>query len=253
MSTTAIIGLVALLLAVLVGVAIMLQTIEKNNKERRRLESSLKTRARNFQHMLEGFPEGFLNKDLKLLVCRCLQEIYTQLNSLNPKNPTYKNNRGIIDQQVETIQQQPATNNRVKLNDPAQIKEIQQLLQGLHSFIGKLNKSQKISNDQAKAYAFQVRNLMIQSTIDALMNGVNDSLAKRKPRLAIHYLHMIIDKLTKENGQGQYNEQINQYKEMMQQCEQQAIELDERRKEADEEWDEVNKDDDSWKKKAIYD
>ena len=253
MSTTAIIGLVALLLVVLVGVAIMLQTIEKNNKERRRLESSLKARARNFQHMLEGFPEGFLNKDLKLLVCRCLQEIYSQLHGLNPKNSAYKNNRATIDQQLQTIQEQPAGNSRVKLSDPAQIKEIQKLLQGLHSFIGKLSKSQKISNDQAKAYAFQVRNLMIQSTVDALMNGVNDSMSKRKPRLAIHYLHMIIDKLSKENGQGQYNEQVTQYKEMMKQLEQQAIEQEERRKEADEEWDEINKDDDSWKKKAIYD
>lgn len=253
MSTPIIIGLVALLLAILVGAAILMQTIEKNNKEKRRLEAALKTRARNFQHMLEGFPDGFLNKDLKLLVCRCLEQVYGQLSGINPKNSTYKNNKATLQQQIETISNQPESNSRVQLSDPAQIKEIQQLLQGLYSFIGKLNKTQKLSNDQAKSYAAQVRNLMVQSTVDALLNGVNDSIAKRKPRLTIHYLHTIIDKLTKENSQGQYNEQLNQYKAQMVQMEQEAVNQEARLKEADEEWDKVTEDDGTWKKNAVYD
>ncbi|MGK0440435.1 MAG: hypothetical protein ACJA0N_000224 [Pseudohongiellaceae bacterium] len=254
MSTPIIIGLIGLLLAILVGVAILMQTIEKNNKEKRRLEAALKARARNFQQMLEGFPDGFLNKDLKLLVCRCLSEIYSQLHNLNPKVTTYKKNQAVIEQKVQAINKQPDSNNRTRLQDPAQIKEIQQLLQGLYSFIGKLNKSQKLSNDQTTVYAAQVRNLMVQSAIDVLVNGVNDSVAKRKPRLTLHYLHMIIDKLTKENTQGQYNEQLNQFKEQMVVMEKEAITHEELKKEAVEEWDKATEEDDgSWKKNSVYD
>ncbi|WP_019530329.1 hypothetical protein [Dasania marina] len=253
MSTTIIIGLVAILLAVLVAVAIMMQTIEKNNKEKRRLEAALKSRARNFQHMLEGFPEGFLNKDLRLLVCQCLLEVYKQLKSVAPKNTTYSKNLNTVDQQVQTIKNQPDNNTAVQLTDPAQIKEIQKLLKSLHGFIGKLNKSKQLSNEQAKAYAQQVRNLIIRTSLDVLISGVNDAVSRKKPRLAIHYIHMIIDKLTKENGSGQYVEQIAAYKQQITELEQQALTQDEHMQEVAEEWDNATEDDATWKKNAIYD
>lgn len=254
MSTLFIIGLVTLSLVVLVAVAITLQTIEKNNKEKRRLEAALKTRARNFQHMIEGFPEGFLNRDLRLLVCKCLQEVYGQLINLNPKNGIYSKNKITVDQQIEAIRNQGETAKKVHLTDPAQIKEIQKLLQSLYGFISKLNKSRSLTNDEAKAYGLQVRQLMVQSTLDALLTGVNDSIAKNKPRLAIHYLHMVLDKLNKENGNGHYSDKITQYKAQMAELEQAAIAQESRRKEADEEWDKVgNEEDGSWKKNAVYD
>ena len=86
MSTAVVIGIIAIGLFVLVAIAITMQTVEKNGKEKRRLESSLNTRARNFQYMLEGFPKGFLSRDLQVLVCKCLLEVYQQLSRVNPKN-----------------------------------------------------------------------------------------------------------------------------------------------------------------------
>ncbi|MCR8924300.1 hypothetical protein NO559_16100 [Dasania sp. GY-MA-18] len=253
MSTTIIIGLVALLLAVLIAVAIMLQTIEKNNKEKRRIEAALKNRARNFQHMLESFPEGFLNKDLRLLVCKCLSEVYKQLKNLDPKNATYAKNLAAVDQQVAAVKNQADNNNVVRLSDPAQIKEVQKLLQSLHGFIGKLNKSKKLPNDQAKAYAQQVRNLIIRTSLDVLISGVNDATNRNKPRLAIHYLHMIIDKLNKENNSGQYSDQIAAYKQQITELEQKALAHDEHMQEVAEEWENATEDDSTWKKNAIYD
>lgn len=254
MSTPAIIGLVSLLLIILVVVAITLQTIEKNNKEKRRLEAALKTRARNFQQMLDSFPEGFLSRDLRLLVCKCLQEVYSQLMQVDNKNSTYKKNKANYDQRIETIRQQPEADRTAKLSDPNQIKETQVLLQGLYGFISKLVKSKSLNSEQGQHYAQQVRKLMLQSTVDALMGGVQDSINKNKPRLAIHYLHMLVDKLTKENQNGQFSQQIAEYKQQISEFEKQAVEQEARKKAAGKEWDEVaNQQDTTWKKNAVYD
>lgn len=254
MSTPIIIGLVALLLAILVGVAVTLQTIEKNNREKRRLEASLKARARNFQHLLEGFPKGFLNRDLQLLICKCLKEIYSQLIKTNPKNSIYLKNKTVFEQLIETTKAQSSNEQNVSLDNNEQIKEIQKLLQSLYGYIGILNKNRSLSNDEANTYGQQVKALMMKTSLDALNNAVNHAISQNKPRLAIHYYHMIINRYEKENANGHYNQQIEHYKAEIDKMESEVTAQKQRRQEADEEWDKaLSEEDGSWKKNAVYD
>ena len=69
---------------------------------------------------------------------------------------------------------------------------------------------------------------------------------------------MVVAKLEKENTSGEYTAAIASYKlkaqELGQQDETQSIESEKRREEHDEEWDNIAKEnDDTWKKKAVYD
>ncbi|MEE8057380.1 MAG: hypothetical protein V3T17_06045 [Pseudomonadales bacterium] len=257
MSTAVIVGFVTIGLFVLVTFAVTMQTIEKNNKERRRRESALNSRARNFQYMLDGFPQNFLNRDLQVLVCKSLVEVYTQLSQLDPKNKIYSGHQLRIQQQLEQYKTKPARSNPVTLIDSAQIKDIQKLLTSLHTFIAKLMESKRINTKEAKIYSQQIHKLMVQTTTDSLAQAINQALQSGKSRLAIHYLQMSVDKMQKENGDGLYTDRISNYQQRIAELDSDLESSDanakQRRADADAEWDEINKPDDAWKKKALYD
>jgi len=257
MSTVAIVGIVITGLFILVSIAVATQTIEKNKKEKRRLHSGLTAKARNFEYMLNGFPDGFLSKDLQVLVCKCLLQVYEQLNQLEPGNKAFGKKLSQAKQKFEQVKNGANKDRRVALADAAQIKEVQKLLKLLFNFISKLREAKQLSGGESSAYARQIKQLMLQTSIDTLTQAKNQALSDKKPRLAIHHLKLIVDKLNKENTNGQYNNLINEHSsaldQLIQHTDQEEIAAAERRKASDKEWDEVNKADDSWKKKAIYD
>lgn len=257
MSTFAIIAIVTTGLFVLVTVAITLQTIEKNNKEKRRLEAALNSRARNFNYMLESFPDNFLNRDLQVLVCKCLLEVYEQLTRATPSNKEYKIQLERTQERLNTFASKPDNTIPVQLSDPAQIKEVQKLLTSLHGFISKLMASKRINTTEAKAYSKQINRLMVQASLDNVTRAIQEAAQNNKPKLVLHYHTVALDKMQKENSDGFYNPQIMAYQQKIAELEQQ-LGIDEqesqrRRAEADAEWDKIDKPDDSWKKNAVYD
>lgn len=257
MSTAVIVGIIIGGLAILVAVAVTLQTVDKNNKEKRRLEAALKSRARNFDYLLNGFPEGFLNRDLQVLVCNCLLEVYSQLAQLDPRNKDYAKQLSKAQMQLAEYKAKPANNSSVTLTETVQIKEVQKMLAGLYNFIAKLAASKRINTKEAKIYGKQVRRLIVQTSTDALIEPIKDALQLHKYRLAIHYLHMAVDKMKKENDDGFYSERINKHLLRIEELETQADTKEESTKAAQQknaaEWEELEKPDESWKKKSLYD
>lgn len=257
MSTFAIIAIVTIGLLVLVAVAITLQTIEKNNKEKRRVEAALNSRARNFHYMLDSFPDNFLNRDLQVLVCKCLLEVYEQLTRGSPGTPEYKSQFERTQERLNTFKSKPDNTTPVRLSDPAQIKDVQKLLTSLHGFISKLMASKRINTAEAKAYSKQINRLMVQTSLDNVNRGIQEAMQNNKFKLALHYNNIAIGKLQKENNDGFYSAQIASYQEKVTELEKQLgiseQESQQRRAEADAEWDKLDKPDDSWKKNAVYD
>ena len=258
MPTVVIVGIIIGGLAILVAIAITMQTIDKNNKEKRRLESALKARGRNFDYMLSGFPDGFLNRDLQVLVCNCLVEVYTQLSQINPRSKEYSNNLTRAKMSLAKAAAKPANNSSVTLTDTVQIKEVQKILSGLYNFISKLAASKRLSGAEAQAYGKQLRRLMVQTSTDALIEPTKTALSQSKYRLAIHYLHMAVEKMKKENADGFYNDRISKHAARITELEAKAASHEGTLKKQQQattasEWDGLKKDDDTWKKKAVYD
>src|SRR5689334_22842308 len=108
MTTSTIIIAVLLALSVLVAVTFTLQQIEKNSREKKALIAALKSQTRNFQYLLEGFPEGFLSRDLKLLVGQCLGDGLDQLLRLEARNAALQQERRQLTERMAALQAQPA-------------------------------------------------------------------------------------------------------------------------------------------------
>jgi len=260
MSTTVIISLVAVVLFVMMAVALTIQSIDKSNKEKKRMLTALKGRARNFEYVLETLPAGFLSPELYMLVCQQNLDTCEQLSQLDSGNAEFKALFDAAYQRHDMAKKQPTAQKAFAFNDSKQIKEVKQLLTMLFNFIISLQKSGKLNAQQAGAFANQVKQLMLQSETDALMGAAKDAAGKGKFKLSIHYHNMVIDKYKKQNASGAYNDKIAILKQQIEELNKHAANeapsptasaVDD---ETAKEWDSVvSADDDNWKKKAIYD
>ena len=210
MSTTVIVIAVLACLFVLVAVTITLQQLEKNNDARNAAIATLKTQTRNFQYMLEGFPEGLLSRDLKLLVCQCMAESLGQLQRLERKNPQHAQALRKLQEKITQLQAQPATptGSQPLLTDPAQLQEVHKLLTSLLNVVQRLYQNKRLNAAQAEAYGKQVQRLATRTALDASLAAAQAALQGGKPRLAQHHYGIAIEKMKKDNADGQFTAQI---------------------------------------------
>jgi hypothetical protein len=214
MSTTAIIIAVLACVFVLIAVTFTLQQIEKNTSEKNALIASLKTQTRNFQFMLEGFPEGLLNRDLKLLVCQCIAEGLEQLLRLDRKNPQHAQQHRQLQEKIAQLQTQNTESAAYQpLTNPAQIQEVQKLLSSLYNVVQRLYQNKRLNAAQAESYGKQVQRLVTRIALDANLAAAQQALQNGKPRLAQHHYGIAIEKMSKDNADGQFTAQIAAYQQ----------------------------------------
>lgn len=261
MSPEIIVGMVTIVILALVSIAITAQNIEKNRKERRRLESSLLSRARMFQDMLSELPEGLLSNDLKYLVCQCLIEVYEQLKQLDPKQ--HGNMPGLKQAQAtsESLKKNPTLASTIPdLTNIEQIKETQQQLTTLFKFIAKLRASGRINEEQARKHAQQIRRLMLKTTLDLLNENAQQAVQLGKLKLAVHHYQTAIDRIKKEGETDFFSNHLTGYVARIEKLEEEITERDNHQqqniKKNQKAWeDEMNEDENkgSWKKNTVYD
>jgi hypothetical protein len=259
MSSEFVVGLAAIVMLTLISIAITIQNVEKNRKEKRRLENALNSRARNFEGMLSGLPQGFLNNDLKQLVCICLTEVYEQLQLLNPKQNL----------QAAALKRTKATADELKnsakantpipdLNNQEQIKEVQQQLTSLFNFIAKLRANNRINDDQAQHHALQIRRLMLKTNLDLLNEHARLATHSGKLKLAVHHYQTAVDKIKKENEADFFSNHLLGYAERIEDLEEQIGEREQQQQAAIDKnqgaWDEaLQEKEEPWKKNSVYD
>ncbi len=264
MSSSSVIALIIVLLVALVAYAFVSQTMERKRKQRQRLLAALKLRSKDFKYMISGFPPNFLSKDLSALVHRCLVDVMEQLVGLEPNNKVFVDELALYSKQLEEVKRKPKNTARAKLNNPQQVKEVKNLLQGLNSFIAQQHQRGNLEAPLFKQYEKQIKQLVVQITVDTYILNAKQAQSSNKGRLAVHYYTLARKLLAKESGETNYQKQIQQLSGVIQTLEEELsaqepeYEADKQaeaaRGQAASEWDEFNKDDeDPWKKKSVYD
>jgi hypothetical protein len=257
MATTTIIIAVFAGLFILIAVTFTLQQIEKNNAAKSALVASLKSQMRNFQQLLDGFPEGFLSRDLKLLVCQCIAESLDQLLRIERNNPQNQQLQRQLNERMTTLQAQPADQSQYQnLNNPAQMQEVQKLLNNLFNVVQRLYQNKRINVAQAESYSRQVQRLGTRVGLDAHLNAAQQGLSERKLRLAIHHYGQAVDKMNKDNADGSFTAQIETYQQRMQELEvldQQLQKQQQATSAASADWKALEPKEDITQKKNVYD
>lgn len=210
MSSTAIIAIIVGVLVILVGYAFISQTLERRRKQRQRLLTALRLRCKDFKYMAASFPDGFLPKELGIIVYQCLVETCARLCELEPADTSHQDNLTVFSQQLSEAKQRPAANRRKSMTSPAQVKEVAALLQGLNNFIAQQQQRGIITEAQTQQYAGQIKHLLVQITVDSHVLSARHALNNQKHRVAIHHYTLAKKLLAREGGEVNYQKQILQ-------------------------------------------
>jgi hypothetical protein len=255
MSTTIIIALIGAGLLLMAVIAVGMQQIEKNRAQRAELIAALRMRARSFQQLLEGFPDGFLSRDLKLLVCQCWYEGVEQLSRLDRNNAQIEPLRKQLLERMEQIKAQPANAPYQPLTNPAQMQEVQRLLNNLLNAVQKLGQAKRLNAAQTQHYSAQISDLVLRVGLDGHVTAAQEAIATGKPRLAVHHYQLAIDKMNKNNPEGTYTTQIAAFAgriAALEAAENNVAETQPAETGGDA-WKKFGEKDETWKKKSVYD
>lgn len=260
MSSLLIASIIFALLILLVGYAFVYQALEKRRQRRQRLLTALKHRQRNFKFMLSGFPDGFLTKDLTLIIYRALLDACEQLSRLEPKEPTHMQDFTQYSAELEEIKHRPQAE-RTRLDKPEQAAEIRRLLQELYRFIAVQAERGNLGQAQSQTYQEQIKRLALQVSVDANAIQARQAQAAGKPRLAIHFYNLARKQITQEKGGQGYQKQLAQINGIIKKLEAQLAQQEPdgtagpsegAAPEEEKEWKEFEQETD-WKKKQLYD
>ncbi len=252
MTTTTIIIAVAAALFIMMAVVFTMQQIEKSNRDRQALAASLKSRNRSFQYLLDGFPDGFLSRDLKQLVCRCLLEGLEQLAKVEPRDTQLQQQQLQIQDKLAQLAQQPDSNSYQPLTNPAQVQEVQKLLGSLANVVQKLGESGRLQPAQSQHYGKQIRRLVTRVALDSHVTAAQNAEREGKPRLAEHHYKLAVDKMMKDNSDGFYAAQIVNVQQRIALLESAPAEQASATPTADA-WKGFGEEKQEWKKKSVYD
>ncbi len=256
-------GIIVALLICVLCYAVIAQNIEKKRKQKQRLLSALQVRARNFKFMLNGFPQDFLTKELTILVYRCLVDVCEQLAKLEPREPAYVEELQLYGGQMEEAKRKPAQSKRKALENPQQVKEVKLHLEDLNKFIHQLQKRGSINQSQLEVYSRQIKQLVLQMSVDAYLMNARQAEGSEKTRLAIHYYSLARKLLVRENAKGVFQKQVAKINNVINQLEVRLREEEPdyaetelqsvQKEEAREAWNKFSEEDERWKKKRVYD
>ncbi len=252
MTTTTIIIAIAAALFILVAVVFTLQQVEKSTRERQALAASLKSRNRSFQYLLDGFPDGFLSRDLKQLVCRCLLEGLEQLTRLEPRDPQLRQQQQQLQEKMAQLAQQADSTSYQPLTNPAQVQEVQKLLGSLANVVQKLGEGGRLQPAQSQHYGRQIRRLATRVALDAHVTAAQGATHEGKPRLAEHHYRLAVDKMLKDNADGFFAAQIVNFQQRIAALEQ-ASTAQGQAEAADDAWKSFGEEKQEWQKKSLYD
>lgn len=255
MTPVYIIAAIVILLTALVCYVFIAQQMEKKRKQRQRLLQALRLRQQLFRNMVTSFPAGFLPPDLNTLVYRTLIATCEQLARLEPR----VNHAAEAEEHARQLEAAPATvNERIRIEGEQAILATRALLQELLRFLIAWAERGQISKPQAARHSAQIRRLILQVTIDGHLQQARIARQDNKLKLAIHHYSLARQQLLKEADQQNVQKQVEQINALIQQLEVQmgnaatavtpAAE-DERDLKA---WEKLEEEE-SWKKKQLYD
>ena len=260
MSPVTLISGIIILLAALVCYAFAAQTLQVRRERRKRLLAALKHQLRNFKFVISGCPEGFLTRELKLLVLRSLIEVSEQLCQLEPNVATHTQDLELYNEELAKTQRQTSAGPGMQLQTLQQSKEAKMSLEELYRHVVSQAGMGRISATHAELYKTQIKQLALQVTADAYSLNGQIALQQDKPKLALHYFDLALKLLRRESKPGLFEQKIvalvercTQLRELL--MTRQDRENDEEEQLLEEQWEKFAADDSSdlWRKKQIYD
>lgn len=249
-------------LLIVVGIVILIvigyvnHMVENNRLEKARLKADLSDRIRRCADLSETLPGQMVSPDLKLLLTRLQLQLSERLLQVDKNDNALKTR---IEQlralagQGESI---PVNNPPQKILTEAKAKEIRFQLESLHGQITRAAQDGQLPANEAKSRVRDIRDMLVQLHVEFFTNLGLQALQENQARQARLAFERGVQYLQKQPDPARYQDRLQQMKAQLARAN--ALVLENTQPSTDEpsELTEGLKsldDEDTWKKKNIYD
>lgn len=209
MSPGLIVTLIVVGILVMVGAAVIAQSVENTRKERRRQITIINERIRHLSGIINDIPNNYMTSDLRQFVASLLRKNCITLLALDASHSGAKSQL----QQLDALSKQTFTNEldslKAPFDDPVSGQDIRSRIKNLVNIIVTLNKEGALEKSTAVKYVNQGKIMFELISVDITLIGArnaekDDSTLKS----ALINYSSCLKKLMKINTQAQFTQRI---------------------------------------------
>lgn len=245
---------IVVVLVLLACYALLVHSSHNRREKQRLLISSLKNRCRKIEDIKSCFPAKYLGNNLTVIMQMALVQSLEDLCRLQPEVSAHAKALKAQNEQLIAIKSTSPESNLRSLTNSRQIQGTRKNMQLMHKFVQQLHAKGSISDPVATQAKEIIKNKMVVLMCDEQGIRARTALTSDKNQLAAHCFNQAREFLRKHNSNNVFDEHIKQHTEWISD----AVNLakaDQNREDAERVAFEGEKrwEEDSWKKKNMYD
>ncbi|WP_114416219.1 hypothetical protein [Marinospirillum perlucidum] len=242
----------------IVALGLMLFVFARQQNEKKKIEAQrrvriLADRGRQMQILLDELPPHYLSQDLRAFVASQWLDLLHEQQQLGSNDPKLKEEMTAAQNKIDEIRSsnQP---------DPEPVTDIQvangvrRNLKQLNKVIVSLYQDKKIAHRIAQTYLNEIKQGFTQTLVEVFRASARKAEAQNNLRIAVVHYKRIMSELNRNNPNGVHNQTLLECRQTIQELEDRiALESESSNNELAESVDEMMEEEDSWKKKQLYD
>ncbi|MBF8743052.1 hypothetical protein [Pseudomonas guariconensis] len=242
-------------IALLIVIGYLNNVVENAKLERARLKIELAERLRRCGEITETFPRQLMSPALKLLLTRLELNLNQRQLALDKQNSEIKTRISALEGLIAQGEGLPIDNPPSPIQTEAKAKEVRYLLEALHNQIVRATQEGFLQTNEGKYWVKEIRHLLVLLHIEFFNNLGQQALQQNQPGQARLAFERGVQYLRKQQDPKQYEEQRVYLEKLLARAN--AL-VQDQMEPAENDENELTQglktdDDETWKKKAVYD
>lgn len=255
MSPMLIAALVAGGLVLLVCIGFLSQALERARLERARKLAELQGRLRQCSNLSASLPGQFMSPELKTQLLQIEAQLLVRLVKLNSKNAQFAEQLTAVQQQLAKSEQR-ISNPPLAISNEAAAQSAQHQLSDLQLLLEQSRRDGILDDAAFRHWAKELNQHLYQTTLALYQSIADEAMQTGKPRVAKLQYERAIAYLSKQTHADSAS-QLVVFRQLLANAEQTALHMELASGNGTNELSAgvqaLEKDDEAWKKKALYD
>jgi len=242
-------------ITLLIVIGYLNNVVENNKVERARNKMELTERLKRCETLNETFPSQLLSPALKLLMTRLELNVNQRLLAVERKSPRLQARIAELEALIGKGEAIPVNNPPAPILTEAKAKDVRFLLEILHNQVVRATAEGFLQNAEGKQWVKEVHHILVLLHIEFFNNLGQRALQKQQPGQARLAFERGVQYLSKQAEPKLYEEQRLYLEKLLARADAQVLDQMEPTDDSENQLTEGLKTDDeeTWKKKAMYD
>jgi|AntRauTorcE11897_2_1112592.scaffolds.fasta_scaffold04351_3 hypothetical protein len=241
---------------VALGLMLFVFAHQQNEKKKIEIQRRIRTladRGRQMQILLDELPPHYLSQDLRVFIASQWLDLLHEQKQLGAKESKLKPEMEAAQNKLDEIR----SSNQAKeepVTDIQVANGVRRNLKQLNKVIVSLYQDKKIAHRIAQTYLNEIKQGFTQTMVEVFRASARKAEAEGNLRIAVVHYKRIMSELNRNNPSGVHNQTLLECRKTIQDLEEQiALESENTDNELAESVDEMMEEEESWKKKQVYD